>query len=115
MSSRPSRSCTRSCSLSTTQGTMTLQLSSSRRDTTAAPSPPVPPVTIAVDAIGAVREALYLRETMQVREFFEGCDVAQPLLVREAEPRPRRDGGEFLRLTLGDRTCAVPAVIWEGV
>ena len=52
---------------------------------------------------------------MQVREFFEGCDVAQALLVREAEPRPRRDGGEFLRLTLGDRTGAVPAIIWEGV
>jgi 3'-5' exoribonuclease len=52
---------------------------------------------------------------MQVREFFEGCDVAQALLVREAEPRQRRDGGEFLRLTLGDRTGAVPAVIWEGV
>ena len=52
---------------------------------------------------------------MQVREFSEGCDVAQALLVREAEPRSRRDGGEFLRLTLGDRTGTVPAVIWEGV
>jgi len=52
---------------------------------------------------------------MNVREFLDGCDVAQALLVREAEPRSRRDGGEFLRLTLGDRTGSVPAVIWEGV
>jgi 3'-5' exoribonuclease len=52
---------------------------------------------------------------MNVREFSDGCDVAQALLVREAEPRSRRDGGEFLRLTLGDRTGSVPAVIWEGV
>jgi 3'-5' exoribonuclease len=52
---------------------------------------------------------------MQVREFFEGCDLAQVLLVREAEPRSRRDGGEYLRLMLGDRTGSVPAVIWEGV
>ncbi len=52
---------------------------------------------------------------MNVREFFEGCEVAQVLLVREAEHRPRRDGGEFLRLTLSDRTGSIPAVIWEGV
>jgi 3'-5' exoribonuclease len=52
---------------------------------------------------------------MQVRDFSEGCDVAQALLVREAEVRSRRDGGEFLKLTLGDRTGSVPAVIWDGV
>ncbi len=52
---------------------------------------------------------------MQVRDFSDGCDVAQALLVREAETRARRDGGEFLKLTLGDRTGSVPAVIWDGV
>jgi 3'-5' exoribonuclease len=52
---------------------------------------------------------------MQVREFSEGCEVAQALLVREVEVRSRRDGGEFLKLTLGDRTGSVPAVIWDGV
>src|SRR5207302_423915 len=52
---------------------------------------------------------------MMVREFADGCDVSQALLVREAEVRRRRDGGEFLRLTLGDRTGSVPAVVWEVV
>jgi len=52
---------------------------------------------------------------MQVRDFVDGCDVAQALLVREAELRSRRDGGEYLKLTLGDRTGSVPAMVWEGV
>jgi 3'-5' exoribonuclease len=52
---------------------------------------------------------------MQVRDFSEGCELAQALLVREAELRARRDGGEFLKLTLGDRTGSVPAVIWDDV
>jgi 3'-5' exoribonuclease len=52
---------------------------------------------------------------MQVREFVDGCDVAQAFLVRESELRTRRDGGEYLKLTLGDRTGSVPAIIWEGV
>src|SRR5690242_14828032 len=52
---------------------------------------------------------------MQVRDFSDGCDVSQALLVREAEVRSRRDGGEFLKLTLGDRTGSVPAVIWDGI
>src|SRR5438270_6564568 len=52
---------------------------------------------------------------MQVREFCDGCEVSQALLVREAEVRARRDGGEYLKLMLGDRTGSVPAVIWDGV
>jgi 3'-5' exoribonuclease len=52
---------------------------------------------------------------MQVREFSDGCELAQALLVREAEVRARRDGGDFLKLTLGDRTGSVPAVVWDGV
>jgi 3'-5' exoribonuclease len=52
---------------------------------------------------------------MQVREFADGIEVAQALLVREVEVRGRRDGGEYLKLTLGDRTGSVPAVIWDGV
>jgi 3'-5' exoribonuclease len=35
------------------------------------------------------------------------------LLVREAERRQRRDGGEYLRLHLGDRTGAVVSMVWE--
>ena len=52
---------------------------------------------------------------MQVREFADGCDVSQPLLVRDVEIRARRDGGEYLRLTVGDRTGTVPAMVWDGV
>ncbi len=52
---------------------------------------------------------------MQVREFVEGADIAQALLVREVEVRMRRDGGEYLKLLLGDRTGSVPAVVWDGI
>jgi 3'-5' exoribonuclease len=52
---------------------------------------------------------------MRVREFTDGCDVAQALLVREIELRQRRDGSGYLRLLLGDRTGSVPAVVWEDI
>jgi 3'-5' exoribonuclease len=52
---------------------------------------------------------------MQVREFADGIEIAQALLVRDVELRSRRDGGEYLKLTLGDRTGSVPAVVWDGV
>jgi 3'-5' exoribonuclease len=52
---------------------------------------------------------------MEVREFADGCEVAQALLVREYEVRRRRDGCEYLKLLLGDRTGSVPAMLWEGV
>src|SRR4051794_16774213 len=45
----------------------------------------------------------------------DGAELDQVLLVREAELRRRRDGAEYLRLSLGDRTGAVGAVIWDGV
>ena len=35
------------------------------------------------------------------------------LLVKEAELRRRRDGGDYLRLTLGDRTGSVACMVWE--
>ena len=40
-------------------------------------------------------------------------EIDQVLLVREAERRQRRDGGEYLRLQLGDRTGAVACMVWE--
>jgi len=52
---------------------------------------------------------------MLVREFSDGCEVDQALLVRECEVRQKRDGGEFLRLALGDRTGSVAATVWDGV
>jgi 3'-5' exoribonuclease len=52
---------------------------------------------------------------MKVREFAEGTEVSQALLVRDLDARRRRDGSEFLRLVLGDRTGSVTAMVWEQV
>jgi 3'-5' exoribonuclease len=52
---------------------------------------------------------------MLLRDATDGTDLDQVLLVREVERRPRRDGSEFLRLTLGDRSGRVPAMVWDGV
>jgi 3'-5' exoribonuclease len=52
---------------------------------------------------------------MEVRQFADECDVRQALLVRSVELRRRRDGGEYLKVTLGDKTGSVPAVISEDV
>jgi 3'-5' exoribonuclease len=52
---------------------------------------------------------------MLIREVTDGTDVDQVLLVRDVERRIRRDGGEFLRLTLGDRSGHVVAMVWDDV
>jgi 3'-5' exoribonuclease len=50
-----------------------------------------------------------------VRELTDGAEVDLVLLCREAEVRKRRDGAEYLRLQLGDRTGTLAAVAWDGV
>ena len=52
---------------------------------------------------------------MLIRECVDGTDLDQVLLVREVERRSRRDGGEFLRLTLGDRSGQLVAMVWDDV
>jgi 3'-5' exoribonuclease len=52
---------------------------------------------------------------MEVRQFADGCEIAQALLVRDVELRRRGDGSEYLKLRLADKTGAVPAVIREKV
>ncbi|MGA2928013.1 MAG: HD domain-containing protein [Solirubrobacteraceae bacterium] len=52
---------------------------------------------------------------MKVRQFADGCEVSQPLLVRDVELCRLQDGGTYLLLTLGDRTGIVRAVLWNGV
>jgi 3'-5' exoribonuclease len=52
---------------------------------------------------------------MLINELTDGMELDQVLLVRELERRPRRDGGDYLRLLLGDRTGAVPTMVWEGL
>jgi 3'-5' exoribonuclease len=50
---------------------------------------------------------------MLINELTDGVEIDQVLLVRESERRPRRDGGEYLRLRLGDRTGSVACMVWE--
>ena len=50
---------------------------------------------------------------MFINELEDGTEIDQVLLVREAERRQRRDGGDYLRLHLGDRTGAVVSMVWE--
>jgi 3'-5' exoribonuclease len=50
---------------------------------------------------------------MLLNELTDGSEIDQVLLVREAERRQRRDGGDYLRLQLGDRTGAVACMVWE--
>jgi len=52
---------------------------------------------------------------MLIREVSDGTDLDQVMLVREVDKRVKRDGAEFLRLTLGDRSGQVVAMVWEGV
>ena len=59
-----------------------------------------------------VRTHVYL-QAMLLNELSDGMEIDQVLLVREAERRQRRDGGEYLRLQLGDRTGAVACMVWE--
>jgi 3'-5' exoribonuclease len=48
-----------------------------------------------------------------LKEFTDGEEIDQALLVKEAQRRPRRDGGDYLRLLLGDRSGAVACMVWE--
>lgn len=50
---------------------------------------------------------------MLLRELQDGQEVDEVLLVREAERRRRRDGGDYLRLQLSDRTGTVACMVWE--
>jgi 3'-5' exoribonuclease len=61
----------------------------------------------------SVRVALYLQRAMRVSEFADGIEVDQVLLVRDIERRTRRDGGDYLRMQLADRSGAVVAMVWE--
>jgi 3'-5' exoribonuclease len=52
---------------------------------------------------------------MLLNELSDGVEIDQVLLVREAERRQRRDGGDYLRLNLGDRTGTVVCMVWEEI
>jgi 3'-5' exoribonuclease len=50
---------------------------------------------------------------VQVNELTDGLELDQVLLVRDIERRQRRDGGDYLKVQLGDRTGAIGAMVWE--
>ena len=50
-----------------------------------------------------------------VRDLTDGQEIDQVLVVRAAELRAKRDGGQFLKLSLGDRTGRLVAIVWDGV
>ena len=50
---------------------------------------------------------------MLVRDLTDGQQLDQVLLVRAAESRKKKDGGTFLKLTIGDRTGAFTVNVWE--
>ena len=52
---------------------------------------------------------------MLVNQLTDGQDVDIVLLVRDRKLRTRRDGGEYLKLGLADRTGCLSAVIREDV
>jgi 3'-5' exoribonuclease len=50
-----------------------------------------------------------------VRDLSDGQDLDQVLLVRAAGLRPSADGTQFLKLSLGDRTGQLTAIVRDGV
>ncbi|MBA3807324.1 MAG: HD domain-containing protein [Solirubrobacterales bacterium] len=50
---------------------------------------------------------------MLLNELSDGIEIDQVLIVRDVERRQRRDGGEYLRLQLADRSGAVSCMVWE--
>ena len=52
---------------------------------------------------------------MLVRDLIDGQELDQVLLIRAAETRTKKDGGTFLKLTVGDRTGAFTVNVWDDV
>lgn len=50
-----------------------------------------------------------------VRDLQDGQQIDQVLLVREIDRRTKRDGAQYLRLVLGDRTGALVAMVWDEI
>src|SRR6476661_9131294 len=50
-----------------------------------------------------------------LRELSDGDQVTGAFVVRERERRQKRNGEDYLRVVLADKTGTVPAVAWESV
>src|SRR3954468_15781112 len=53
--------------------------------------------------------------TRLLREMCDGDHVPGAFVVRERERRQKRNGEDFLRVVLADKTGTVPAIAWDGV
>jgi 3'-5' exoribonuclease len=50
-----------------------------------------------------------------IKDLRPGTEVAESYVVRSADVRKRRGGGNYLALSLADRTGQVAGLVWEGV
>ena len=71
--------------------------------------PQLDPAQVALDPAPATNGR------QSVRDLADGQEVAGPFCVRERELRQKRNGEDFLKLILADRTGTVEAVAWDGV
>src|SRR6186713_3693645 len=60
-------------------------------------------------------EAPETRGARLLRELSDGDQVAGAFVVRERERRQKRNGEDFLRVVLADKTGTVPAIAWDRV
>jgi 3'-5' exoribonuclease len=54
-------------------------------------------------------------EAIKLRDFIDGQDVDAVFAVRERDLRQKRNGEDWLRLTLADGTGTVTGIAWDGV
>lgn len=73
-----------------------------------------PPRLAIQETLGGVPEAP-AGGRVYVRDLREGDRVAAAFVVRERSRLSRRNGDDFLKLIVADRTGAVEAVVWEGI
>src|SRR3954453_3158599 len=64
---------------------------------------------------GASRQNGHAPERPWVRDLADGQQIAGVFGVRERELRQRRNGEDWLRLMVCDRSGTVEAVAWDGV
>ena len=64
---------------------------------------------------GASRQNGHSPERAWVRDLADGQAIAAVFGIRERELRQRRNGGDWLRLMVCDRSGVVEAVAWDGV
>jgi len=50
---------------------------------------------------------------VSLKQLTDGAEVDGVFVIREVERRRRRDGGDYLRLQIGDRTGTVTCMVWD--